>query len=523
MKSDQKITSTILTLLTAFAVSCCPAVLAQVTPAPEIPPLAQGLAVDTAEIELPKMDLKARELSAPVAVKSRLEMLRQDIRVKGLAYDVGYTSAFDHPIPKLHTGADDKDRTAATMQKHNVEAQKIINIGKLPTVEEIKGQGTQSSGDRTSPGSVGSLVVPGSCKTMRHFEYTRASGDLPPIRDQNGCGSCWAFAAAGVVDSSYRIRYGRNANVAEQELIDCAGGVLSGIVDGCDGFYIEPTMLHFQFDGVAWEQNYPYIGTDKPCHHSGFSYKISTWGWAGIGFASKNQIKDALCKYGPVATTIEVTESFSAYTGGVFSEKPRSSYGPIPTINHAVVIVGWDDDKGAWRVRNSWGNWGEDGYAWVKYDNNAIGWDTVWAIAKPPPVVPVTGELQVGQSKTVNISAKEPYDLTGVYVRNGQKFEFSTTSGAWNNGSKETTCNGYPAGFADVTRRHGDIKMMALTGEIFEQNNKDHYTGTYFKIGCDKTWTATRSGYLICFANDTLLNGYGDNSGIVTLTTKRIQ
>jgi cathepsin K len=69
----------------------------------------------------------------------------------------------------------------------------------------------------------------------------------------------------------------------------------------------------------------------------------------------------------------------------VFQEKSKSSYGPIPSINHAVVITGWDDAKGAWRVRNSWGTgWGENGSAWVKYNNNAIGWDTVWAVAKAP-------------------------------------------------------------------------------------------------------------------------------------------
>ncbi|WP_447984695.1 C1 family peptidase [Nitrospira sp. Nam74] len=69
----------------------------------------------------------------------------------------------------------------------------------------------------------------------------------------------------------------------------------------------------------------------------------------------------------------------------MFQQRSQSSYGPIPATNHAVVIVGWDDEKGAWRVRNSWGTgWGESGYAWVKYNNNAIGWDTVWAVAKKP-------------------------------------------------------------------------------------------------------------------------------------------
>ena len=84
-----------------------------------------------------------------------------------------------------------------------------------------------------------------------------------------------------------------------------------------------------------------------------------------------------------MATTIDATDLFQDYTGGVFQEKPRSQYGVVPITNHAVMIVGWDDSKQAWRVKNSWGTgWGESGYAWVKYNHNAIGWNTVFAVAR---------------------------------------------------------------------------------------------------------------------------------------------
>jgi C1A family cysteine protease len=285
-----------------------------------------------------------------------------------------------------------KRRTPESRRKQNEEARKIIEREQIPTVEEImnhRGQMPAQPSPTLNRGNnflaVGAGEQPTSnCASRRHFEYTRARGEVPPIRDQESCGSCWAFAGAALVDSSYRIRHGRASNRAEQELIDCAGGPANGWIDGCDGFFIESTMLHMQLNGVAWENRYRYTGRDGgTCRNPPYSYKVSAWGWAGIGWASKNEMKEALCKYGPVATTIDVTEDFKDYTGGVFSEKPRSRYGPVPFNNHAVLIVGWDDDKGAWRIRNSWGSgWGENGSAWVKYNYNGIGWDTVWAIAK---------------------------------------------------------------------------------------------------------------------------------------------
>lgn len=140
-----------------------------------------------------------------------------------------------------------------------------------------------------------------------------------------------------------------------------------------------------------------------------------------------------------------------------------------------------------------------------------------------PTLTPLApGELAVNQSKTVTISANKTHDLTGIFMRSGQKFQFSTSSPAWSNGSTATDCDGYDGSILDAARRHGDLKMMVLTGEIFAQNNSSNYTGTYFKIGCSRTVTITKTGFLVCFANDNIL-AYGDNSGVVTLTVKRLE
>jgi len=379
--------------------------------------------VEEVDAETAVEDFRAREAMASPQVKQLLQAQRQFVQQHNLPFSIGFTSATERPLPALRTAPDVKTRTLETMQRQNEEAARVLQAGKIPSVEQILNQRTiqpiappvqlnpqlqikprgipeeegqsgasdsasETAADTTEEGEVGTRSVSTSCASKSSFLYKQGSGEaLSPIRNQGACGSCWAFAAAGIVEASKRIRYGGVANISEQELIDCAGGLAHGVINGCNGFYIEPTMLHMQFDGVAKESNYAaYQAKDRGvCNNPYYRYSVSTWGWVGFGFATTQQIKNALCQYGPVATTIHATNLFQNYTGGVYQEKAKSSYGPIPTINHAVVIVGWDDAKGAWRVRNSWGTgWGESGYAWVKYNHNAIGWDTVWAVAKAP-------------------------------------------------------------------------------------------------------------------------------------------
>jgi hypothetical protein len=70
------------------------------------------------------------------------------------------------------------------------------------------------------------------------------------------------------------------------------------------------------------------------------------------------------------------------------------------------------------------------------------------------------GELDIGESVTTNVSANKTHDLTGVFMRSGQKFQFTTASPAWQNGNKNTDCNGYEGSILDAARRHSDLDMM---------------------------------------------------------------
>ena len=130
--------------------------------------------------------------------------------------------------------------------------------------------------------------------------------------------------------------------------------------------------------------------------------------------------------------------------------------------------------------------------------------------------------LKVNETQTVVVRADRTHTFPGIYLVPGQKYKFTAT-GTWNNGGTRTDANGYRPGWFDGGRRHSS-NMMCLVGERFRHNGDvlSFISGSGFKIGTSRTYTATAGGYLNLFANDNLLF-YGDNSGQVTVKIKRVR
>ncbi|MFM7854333.1 MAG: C1 family peptidase [Flammeovirgaceae bacterium] len=53
---------------------------------------------------------------------------------------------------------------------------------------------------------------------------------------------------------------------------------------------------------------------------------------------------------------VYASDPFIAYKSGIFSGCPQNS---ALFINHAVLLVGYNDNQGYWLIKNSWDtNWG---------------------------------------------------------------------------------------------------------------------------------------------------------------------
>jgi len=208
-------------------------------------------------------------------------------------------------------------------------------------------------------------LVPGvyNPKTMPTPTINRGTRELPTryeaphtgIKDQGGCGSCYAHGACAVYESWSLVNGGPEYDLSEQWFMMKAKKI--GPYGGCDGWYLDTSMNLLQNDGVADESDCKYLGYESECTGGSPDHKIGAWkSTTDIG-----TIKNALETYGAVYVGFAVYNDFFNYSGGYYSYSSGGLAG-----YHAVCIVGYDDQ--GWKVKNSWGTgWGEAGYFRILY------------------------------------------------------------------------------------------------------------------------------------------------------------
>lgn len=293
----------------------------------------------------PTLDYAKRELAAAEKIRTSLKALRGEAAAKHWSFDVGYTSAMDFAVEQI-TGMNPPEDWLERAQAQNSMAKAFEQPGRA---------------------ALGSCVA-----TAAKFNWCDYGG-VTPVKDQGSCGSCWAFGTHGAFEGSYAILNKSQINSSEQDTLDC-----SGAGDCGGGWWAYDYLVR---TGSADEANYPYTAVKKACNVGATRpYKATVWGYVNgaVAIPSIAELKAALCKYGPLGVAVAVTPAFQAYTSGVFNENSTAD------INHAITLVGWDDSKQAWRIKNSWGvGWGESGYMWIAYGCNKIGYGATWVQASP--------------------------------------------------------------------------------------------------------------------------------------------
>jgi hypothetical protein len=310
---------------------------------------------------------EAREAAAPAAIKGTLQNLRQEIATQKWTFTVGYTSVADKPLAAI---------TGAILPK---------NLLELSPVQESFAREAIALDNAAAAAAKIPPLLPAQC-TSSGGSWSWLS-KMTPVKDQDSCGSCWDFAAMGAYEGTYNIRNGGVIDTSEQEVLDCAGA------GSCSGGWYGPVYTWMVSHGVVTEAADHYVAHTQADQCAAGPYRVVTWSFVNpanpYSVPSVDAIKAALCAHGPLAVAVYADNYFQHYTGGVFNNTNSTS-----GINHAVVIVGWDDAKQAWLVRNSWSaRWGLGGYLWIHYDANNIGYAAAWVLPAsvrykfPPEVI----------------------------------------------------------------------------------------------------------------------------------------
>lgn len=190
-----------------------------------------------------------------------------------------------------------------------------------------------------------------------------------PIKDQGRCNSSFVFAAAGAFEASHYIRNEERISVSEQCLLDRSNPRFT-----CEtGGWTSDPLGQLMLQGVATEGEYSYQGAKQAVRRDvARPYRAMAWGFVGNRAApSRAEIKENLLARGPLIMAVRGDGRSRTIAPARAGES-----------NHAVVLVGWDDARGAWKVRNSWKNWGESGYGWVAYLPEGEGCPVLWVAAQ---------------------------------------------------------------------------------------------------------------------------------------------
>ena len=206
------------------------------------------------------------------------------------------------------------------------------------------------------------------------------------VKNQGSLGICWDYSVIGSVETAIKKATGMEFDLSENNVKNLISRY------SIYGNGREPNGGGYQWDASSYLANSlgPVLESYDPTGSFGFSPIISNAVHvSNIAYAHRDrsaplandEVKEAVIKYGGVRASI-----LMGSPKGGYNYYENSSTG----TNHAILIVGWDDNyaasnfpgncpgDGAWIVKNSWGpNSGDGGYIYVSYYDTSFAWSTL--------------------------------------------------------------------------------------------------------------------------------------------------
>lgn len=238
----------------------------------------------------------------------------------------------------------------------------------------------------------------------------RNYGYLTSVKNQNPYGTCWAHAACGAIESAL-LKSGQGVyDFSENNMVNLHGFDW-GFDGGGNGDIASAYLLRWDGPVLENEDSYPNIGSSRrkpPARH----VQNIRWIPGRTSARDNDKIKQALLDYGAI-------DASYYHDGSCLSADGKSYYcNYTDDTNHAILIVGWDDNysasnfvfappgNGAFIIKNSWGSsWGENGYFYISYYDTSLAYKTMYAFLTP--------------ERSTNYDAVYQYDALGCISSTG--------------------------------------------------------------------------------------------------------
>lgn len=258
---------------------------------------------------------------------------------------------------------------------------------------DSESSGSGALGHIPAPVDAGSLQADDETVVLRRSATSslpasydlRDQGGLTAVRDQGNYGTCWAFASLGSLESILLRADGATFDFSEDNMALTCGFTADGYDDGGNSLMASAYLA--RWTGPVLESQDAYGDSVTPSGLSPVKHVQEVVFLPKRASATDNDaIKAAVMEYGAVTT------AFYWASGGYKSSTASYYRTSDPGVsNHAVAVVGWDDEypasefgstppgNGAFIVRNSWGSdWGDGGYFYVSYYDSTFARGSGW-------------------------------------------------------------------------------------------------------------------------------------------------
>jgi C1A family cysteine protease len=219
----------------------------------------------------------------------------------------------------------------------------------------------------------------------------REQGVVTGVKYQGSCGACYAFAGLADFESKILMAGQGEFDFSENNVKECEFFAKNNLYpSGCDGGTYWRIVNLMTEEGTVLETCDPYLPYNSTCR-AGCPYIKTLLNWRDFSLGDVPPvatIKAYLVQKGPIFAAIDAgyktawKNELNSYDGSYTLYYPEQW-----PVNHAVLIVGWDDTlshaggQGAWICKNSWGtSWGgtagygtERGYFTIAYGSANIG------------------------------------------------------------------------------------------------------------------------------------------------------